>query len=79
MNAILSALIFAAGWSSAPVSAPYGFVETGSVAIASDGSILELGEVAPYAPYSLTCQHSTQTVVVPAAGGGTRQIMVNRC
>ncbi len=77
MNAILT-MILAAGWSLAPVSAPYGFVELGNVAVTSDQSVV-ITEVAPYAPYSLTCQHSEQTVVVPSANGASRQITINRC
>lgn len=29
--------------------------------------------------FELTCHHSRQTVTVPAEGGGSRQITVNRC
>jgi hypothetical protein len=79
MNTILSAMIFASGWSSAPVSAPYGFVDLGQAVVTSGNSTVEIHQLAPYAPYSLICQHSEQTVAVPSADGGTRQIKINRC
>jgi hypothetical protein len=79
MNTIVTAVIAAFGWSGSPVSAPYGFVEVGHVTVVSDRLKVEVSEMAPYAPHSLTCQYSSQTVAVPTADGGTRQITVNRC
>jgi hypothetical protein len=79
LNTIVAAIIAATGWSSAPVSAPYGFVDVGQLAVTSDRSTVEISELAPYAPYSLSCQRSAETVVVPSGDGGTRQITVNRC
>jgi hypothetical protein len=58
MNAIVTTIIAALGWSASPVSAPYGFVDVGHLAVTSGNSTVEISEVAPYAPYSLTCQHS---------------------
>ncbi len=76
MNTIITTVI--ASLSASPVSAPYGFVDVGRVVVASGSSIVEVSEMVPYAPYSLTCQHSSQTVTVPG-DGGTREITVNRC
>lgn len=80
MNTIVTAVVAGSlGWTTAPVSAPYGFVDIGGAAvIATDGSTVEVNELAPYAPYALTCQRSAETVAVPSAGG-PRQITVNRC
>jgi hypothetical protein len=80
MNTIVTAIVAGSlGWPATPVSAPYGFVEIGQTAvIAADGSTIEIGAFAPYAPYALSCQRTVETVAVPAAGG-SRQITVNRC
>jgi hypothetical protein len=80
MNTIVTAIVAGSlGWSPAPVSAPYGFVDTGpAIVIATDRTTVEIDNLVPYAPYALSCQRSAEAVVVPAAGG-TRQITVNRC
>jgi hypothetical protein len=80
MNPIVTTIVATAlGWSSAPVSAPYGFVEQDAVIVASPYLTVEFVGFAPYAPYSLACQHSEQTVAVRSADGGTRQITITRC
>jgi hypothetical protein len=79
MNALVTAAFLSYGFSLAPVSAPYGFVEVGHLAVLSDRSVVEISQVAPYAPYSLTCRHSAQTVTISSADGAARQITVNRC
>lgn len=80
MNTIVATIVAGTlGWSGGPVSAPYGLVNVGQAAVISSGqSTVEIDELVPYAPYSLTCQHTVESVIVQSPNG-PQQIKVHRC